>query len=66
MALKINFQPTSADTLRATLDDFEQRYGVTSDRLADAFKASDGKLRETQDFLDWTHTYEAWRLLVSG
>ena len=63
MGLKINFQPLSAEELRTRLSQFESRYGVPSERLADAFRDADGQLRETDDFLDWSQAYAAWRLI---
>jgi hypothetical protein len=48
---------------RRRLDDFEQRYGVSSDRLAEAFTDATGELVETGAFLLWTATFERWRTL---
>jgi hypothetical protein len=48
---------------RRRLDDFEQRYGVSSDRLAEAFTDAAGELVETGAFLQWTATFERWRTL---
>ncbi len=46
--------------VRAELDVWEGRYGVASDRLADAFADSTGNLAETDDFHAWSQTYDAW------
>lgn len=48
---------------RRRLDDFEQRYGVASERLAEAFTDASGRLVETGAYLQWTATYERWRQL---
>jgi hypothetical protein len=48
---------------RRRLDDFEQRYGVTSDRLAEAFTDATGQLVPTGAFLLWSATFERWRTL---
>ena len=48
---------------RRRLDDFEHRYGVPSDRLAEAFTDATGELIETGAFLLWTATFERWRTL---
>ena len=49
---------------RWRLDEFEQRYGVTSDRLAEAFTDAAGQLIRTGAFLQWTATLERWRTLT--
>jgi hypothetical protein len=48
---------------RRRLDDFEQRYGVSSDRLAEAFTDAAGELVPTGAFLQWAATFERWRTL---
>ena len=48
---------------RRRLDDFEQRYGVSSDRLAEAFTDPAGELVPTGAFLQWTATFERWHTL---
>lgn len=47
-----------ADKLEARLREYEERYGVPSDQLVDAFRNS--PLEETEDFQDWTLLYSAW------
>ena len=46
--------------VRAELDAWEARYGVPSDRLADAFCDTAGRPVETDDFHAWSQTYDAW------
>jgi hypothetical protein len=46
--------------LETQLAEYEQRYGVPSDRLAEAF-TSDGELRETEDFFTWSTLYAAFQ-----
>jgi hypothetical protein len=41
------------------LDAFEERYGVPSARLDDAFRV-EGELVENDDFLIWQRLYETW------
>jgi hypothetical protein len=48
---------------REKLDDYERRYGVTSDRLREAFTDAAGRLRETGEYLQWVATLERWREL---
>ena len=50
-----------ADDVRAELDAWEQKYGVPSDRLLDAFRDPvTGELIETDDFHAWDQAYEFW------
>lgn len=46
--------------VRSELDVWEARYGVPSDRLADAFCDTAGRLVETDDFHAWSQTYDTW------
>jgi hypothetical protein len=46
---------------RAELDEFERQYGVSSDRLAEAFTDEDGQLHETGQYVRWVDTLERWR-----
>ena len=48
---------------REKLDDYERRYGVSSDRLGEAFTDAAGRLRETGEYLQWVATLERWREL---
>ncbi len=48
---------------RRRLDDFEQRYGVSSERLAEAFTDATGEVVRTGAFLQWAATFERWRTL---
>ena len=50
--------------VRAELDAWEARYGVPSDRLADAFMDSTGSLADTDDFHAWSQTYNGWLRVV--
>jgi hypothetical protein len=45
---------------REKLDDYERRYGVSSERLGDAFTDASGRLRETGEYLQWHATFERW------
>jgi hypothetical protein len=47
------------------LAEYEVRFGVPSDRLADAFRR-DGELEETQEFLDWSALYSAYVAATSS
>jgi hypothetical protein len=54
--------------LQARLSEYERRYGVPSERLADAFRDvfhRDGEVRETEDFLAWSSLYAAFQALAS-
>jgi hypothetical protein len=48
----------AVEDLQTKLSEYEQRYGVPSSRLADAF-TTDGELQETRDFLAWSTLYAA-------
>ena len=48
--------------LRAELDRFEQRYGVSS--AADAFTGPDGPLDETEEFHAWDEAWTAYQILT--
>jgi hypothetical protein len=48
---------------RALLDDYEERYGVPSDRLRDAFRDANGRFRETGEYLQWVAVLERWQRL---
>ena len=56
--LKTELRFVTVKDLQARLSEYEQRYGVPSDRLADAF-ITDGELQETEDFLAWSTLYAA-------
>lgn len=52
--------------VRAELDAWEAKYGVSSERLLDAFRdPKTGELVETEDFFVWEQAYEAWRRLAT-
>ena len=57
--VKTELRFVTAEDLRSQLADYEARFGVPSDRLADAFRR-DGELEETQEFLDWSALYSAY------
>jgi hypothetical protein len=50
---------------RARLDDYERRYGVTSDRLHEAFTDGAGRVRETGEYLQWVEMLGRWRELTT-
>jgi hypothetical protein len=50
---------------RAKLDDYEQRYGVASERLREAFTDASGRFRETGEYLQWVCMLERWRALTA-
>jgi len=54
------------DEVRARLDRFESRYGVPSERLADAFRDDGGELVETDDFAEWSMAWTIWRHIQAG
>jgi hypothetical protein len=56
--LKTELRFVTVKDLQAQLAAYEQRYGVPSDRLADAFTI-DGEVQETEDFLAWSTLYAA-------
>jgi hypothetical protein len=58
--VKAELRFVTPEDLRSQLAEYEARFGVPSDRLADAFRR-DGQLEETQEFLDWSALYSAYR-----
>jgi hypothetical protein len=63
--VKTELRFVTAEDLRSQLAEYEARFGVPSDRLADAFRR-DGQLEETQEFLDWSALYSAYRAATTG
>jgi hypothetical protein len=57
--VKTELRFVTAEDLRSQLAEYEARFGVPSDRLADAFRR-DGELEETKEFLDWSALYSAY------
>lgn len=50
--------------VRAELDAWEARYGVSSGHLSDAFRDPKTKaLIETDDYFAWTQAYDVWQHL---
>jgi hypothetical protein len=62
--VKTELRFVTAEDLRSQLAEYEVRFGVPSDRLADAFRR-DGELEETQEFLDWSALYSAYLAATS-
>jgi len=58
--LKTELRFVTVKDLQARLDEYERRYEVPSDRLADAF-TTDGELQETEDFHAWSALYAAFQ-----
>jgi hypothetical protein len=50
--------------LLAHLNQYEMRYGVGSNRLAEVFTDDLGEVHESNEFRDWSLMYEEWRKLV--
>jgi hypothetical protein len=63
--MKTELRFVTAEDLRSQLAEYEARFGVPSDRLADAFRR-DGQLEETQEFLDWSALYSAYRAATTS
>jgi hypothetical protein len=57
--------PQAIDEARAKLDDLEQRYGVSSERLREAFVDASGRVRETGEYLLWLALYDRWQELTA-
>jgi hypothetical protein len=58
--LKTEQRFVTVKDLQKRLAEYEERYGVPSDRLVDAFTA-DGELQETGDFHAWSALYAAFQ-----
>ena len=58
--LKTELRFITVTDLQAQLAEYEQRYDVPSDRLAEAFTPY-GELQETEDFLSWSTLYAAFQ-----
>lgn len=52
----------TADDLRSRLDNWEERYGVPSDRLWEAFRDDRGQIVETDDMRTWSADLAAYRI----
>jgi hypothetical protein len=63
--VKTELRFVTAEDLRSQLAEYEAKFGVPSDRLADAFRR-DGELEETQEFLDWSALYSAYVAATTG
>jgi hypothetical protein len=63
--VKSELRFVTAEDLRSQLAEYEARFGVPSDRLADAF-SRDGELEETPEFLDWSALYSAYLAATTG
>ena len=50
--------------LRAVLDEYEERFGVPSERLLDAFTRPDGSLDESEDFHAWDDAWTGYEILT--
>lgn len=60
--LRITKRQEGPAEVRAQLDAWEAKYGVSSDHLLDAFRDPDtGELVETEDFFAWVQAYDAWQ-----
>lgn len=64
--LKIGVVDADAERtrLRGELDRFEERYGLPSDRLAEAFTGPDGDLDESEDFHAWGKAWASYQILT--
>jgi len=58
LRLKTELRFVTVKDLQKRLAEYEERYGIPSDRLADAFTA-DGELQETDEFHAWSALYAA-------
>lgn len=58
--------PPGPSYSRRLLDEFEWRYGVVSEHLAEAFTTASGQLVATGAYLRWEATLERWRQLTRG
>jgi hypothetical protein len=63
--MKSEARMITASDLRRRLELFENRYGIPSDRLAEAFTNQAG-LRETDDFHSWSILYGAWQAVTKS
>ncbi|MFA9431773.1 hypothetical protein [Egicoccus sp. AB-alg2] len=50
----------AAAEARELLDDYERRYGLPSERRAEAFTDASGRLHQTGDYLLWSATWQRW------
>ncbi len=51
--------------LQSRLEEYEGRYGVSSEHLADAFRRN-GHLDETEDFRGWSMTWSPYQLVTAN
>jgi hypothetical protein len=62
MGSKTELHTLTLEVIEARLSFYEQKYGVPSSRLADAFRRGD-QLEESEDFFDWSSLYRAHELV---
>ena len=56
----VKLRPIGVKEIESKLLVFEERFGMPTSRFAELFEG--GELEETDDFLDWSLLYSAWRL----
>jgi hypothetical protein len=56
----VKLHPIGVSEIESKLLVFEERFNMPTARFAEMFE--DGQLEETDDFLDWSLLYSAWRL----
>lgn len=63
--MRSNIRSLDMPALQARLAHFEAKYGLSSERLFDAFMVN-GVLRETTEFHEWCMLYEVLRTVTSS
>lgn len=56
----VKLRPIGVKDIESKLLVFEEHFDMPTARFAELFE--DGQLEETDDFLDWSLLYSAWRL----
>ncbi len=56
----VKLSPIGVTEIESKLLAFEERFGMSTERFVQLFE--NGQLEETDDFLDWSLLYSAWRL----
>jgi hypothetical protein len=62
--MAVDVRPVGLDELKARLYHFEAKYGLPSEQFIDAFR--NGRLKETEDFREWSMAYGSWRLVTGS
>ncbi len=62
--MPVKLEPLDLSEVSSRVQKFESKYGIASPQLAEAFRDEAGKLHETEDYFEWSHSYSVLRLAL--